>query len=156
MSAVTVLLGVATISLAGLLAFEMKAHKRTSQALDEKNKQTQQLRAENLKMADTLDAAGTLEAEFRQKLDVFVEILGKQYEDTRTVFKNIRRILAKLPEYRHGNREMVSAGNRLRTGLLRFIDKDVLDSIGPDDDPLRKVIKEYQAELQNQRPARQE
>ncbi len=156
MSALTVLLFIACISLAGWLWFEVEARKKAENLYRASKHENKQLFDENLHLTEVAHAATALNDHYAGRLEGFAAELTTRHENIYALFRRMHSVLSKLPEYRKGNREMVAAGNRMRANLIDLVGKDILGDDDATKDPLVAEIEHLQAKLKRENKACQE
>lgn len=156
MSALTVLLFIATLSLAGWLWFEVEARKKAEELYRAAKHENAQLFDENLHLTEVAHAATTLNAHYTGKLEEFAAELTTRHENVYALFRRLYQVLSKLPEYRKGNREMVAAGNRMRANLIDLVGNGILGDDDANQDPLVAEIEHLHQKLTRENKACQD
>ncbi|EBO9898496.1 hypothetical protein EF72_21400 [Salmonella enterica] len=147
MSFTTFLLLIVSFALAGLLYHELTTRRKLAQKYHQLENQFMDLQGEHQQLVADHAKATAQVGLFSDKLEDIVSQLYSRHDDTITLFKRMRDIMGKLPNYRNGDRERHAHFNRLRSNLLAFMDNDVLGNNDAATDPLLVEIAAFQEEM---------
>ncbi|EGM6703849.1 hypothetical protein IIK97_004083 [Salmonella enterica subsp. enterica serovar Nigeria] len=107
-------------------------------------KRVQQLRCENIRLQADYDEAMAFIRNDARRQQALVELIEDRFNAALQFFGTLHRMLTKLPEYRHGNREKMHYGNKIRKGIIGLIEDDIMPDSNIASDPLYQLAKDNQ------------